>query len=56
MRPGTDLCLGKNDKLKIKPITNDPEEVEYTVREGYKAYEMRRTIDVLKKYTGDYVD
>ena len=49
-------ALEKYDKLKIKPITNDPEEVEYTVREGYKAYEMRRTIDVLKKYTGDYVD
>ena len=49
-------ALEKYDKLKIKPITNDPEEVEYTVREGYKAYEMSRTIDVLKKYTGDYVD
>ena len=49
-------ALEKYDKLKIKPITNDPEEVEYTVREGYKSYEMRRTIDILKKYTGDYGD
>jgi hypothetical protein len=49
-------ALEKYDKLKIKLITNDPEEVEYTVREGYKSYEMRRTIDILKKYTGDYGD
>lgn len=47
-------ALEKNDKLKIKAIAKDPAGVEYTMHEGYKSYEMRRKIDILKKYTGDY--
>lgn len=47
-------ALEKYDKLKVKAIAKDPTEVEYTAREGYKSYEMRRTIDILKKYTDDY--
>lgn len=50
------FALEKNDKLKIRPIVKDPAGVEYQVREGYKSFEMRRTIDILKKYTGDYGD
>ena len=47
-------ALEKNDKLKIKTTAEDSARVAYTVREGYKSYEMRRKIDILKKYTGDY--
>ncbi len=49
-------ALEKYDKLKIKAITKDPAEAEYMIREGYKSNEMRRTIDILKKYTDDYGD
>ena len=49
-------ALEKNDKLKINTIAKDSARVVHTMREGYKSYEMRRKIDILKKYIGDYGD
>lgn len=47
-------ALEKKDRLKIKVNPDNQEGIAYTMREGYKACELRRTIDVLQKYTDDY--
>lgn len=49
-------ALEKNDELLIKVNPDNLEGVTYTTREGYKSYELRRTIDILQKYTDDYKD
>ena len=50
------FALEKNDNLKIKINIDNPEGIEYSVREGYKSYEFSRTIDILKKYQADFND
>ena len=47
-------ALEKNDVLRIKVNPDNQEGIAYTMREGYKSYVLRRTIDVLQKYTDDY--
>ena len=32
------------------------EGIAYTIRDGYKSHELRRTIDILQKYTDDYMN
>ena len=49
-------ALEKNDELKIKMNTDDSEGIEYSVCEGYKAFELRRKIKKKKKYQADYYD
>ena len=47
-------ALEKNDVLKIKVNPDNLEGIAYTIRNGYKSYEPRRTINILQKYIDDY--
>lgn len=47
------FALEKNDSLLI---TINPEGTDYTVHKEYKSFELRRTIDILQKYTDDYMN
>ena len=49
-------ALEKNDVLKIKVNPDNQEGIAYTIRDGYKSYELRRIIDILQKYTDDYMN
>jgi hypothetical protein len=47
-------ALEKKDVLKIKVNPDNLEGIAYTIRNGYKSYEPRRTINILQKYIDDY--
>ena len=49
-------AIEKNDMLSIKVNPDNSKGIDYTMHEGYKSYEPRRTIDIRQKYIDDYID
>ena len=46
-------ALEKNDTLRVRKLS-ESDDITVNFYEGYKSFEMRRYIDVLKKYKSDY--
>ena len=49
-------AIEKNDMLSIKVNPDNSKGIDYTMHEGYKSYEPRRTSDIRQKYIDDYID